>query len=96
VDRTGFAAAVIELLFGASLDEVIYDYLLSFGKEIADAKSTELNFITGRNIYGQINAITGRKIDDTKNLQSNIEKYFLNDIGLTSDELSMLKTILTK
>ena len=91
IDRTGFAAAIIELLFGASIDEVIYDYLLSYGKEFADAKNTELNFITGRNIYGQINAIIDGKISDSKNLQRNIEKYFLENIGLSVKQLKILK-----
>ena len=96
VDRTGFVAAIIELLFGASLDDVIYDYLLSYGKEFAEAKDNELNFITGRNIYGQINAIINRKINDSDNLQANIEKYFLEKVGLTMNELEMLKEKLTK
>jgi len=90
-DRTGFVAAIIELLFGASLDEVIYDYLLSYGKEFADAKDKELNFITGRNIYGQINAVINGKINDSDNLQRNIETYFLEKIGLTVKELEVLK-----
>jgi len=90
-DRTGFVAAIIELLFGASLNEVIYDYLLSYGKEFADAKNTEINFITGRNIYGQINAVINGKINDSDNLQANIETYFLEKIGLTTKELEALK-----
>jgi len=95
-DRTGFVAAIIELLFGASLDEVIYDYLLSYGKEFADAKDKELNFITGRNIYGQINAVINGKINDSGNLQRNIETYFLEKIGLTIEELEVLKNKLTQ
>jgi len=96
IDRTGFVAAIIELLFGASLDEVIYDYTLSYGKEFADAKNTEINFITGRNIYGQINAILNEKIDDLENLQKNIEQYFLMDMGLSEMQLDMLKKKLGK
>jgi protein tyrosine/serine phosphatase len=94
-DRTGFVAAIIELLFGASIDEVIYDYLLSYGKEFADAKDKEINFITGRNIYGQINAIVNGKINDSDNLKGYIETYFLEKIGLTIDELEALKGKLT-
>jgi len=94
-DRTGFVAAIIELLFGASIDDVIYDYLLSYGKEFADAKDKELNFITGRNIYGQINVVINGKINDSDNLQANIETYFLEKIGLTIEELGMLKEKLT-
>lgn len=96
VDRTGFVAAIIELLSEATIDDVIYDYLLSYGKDFADAKDEELNFITGRNIYGQINAVINNKINDTDNLLTHIEKYFLEKIGLTTDELSMLKEIILK
>jgi protein tyrosine/serine phosphatase len=95
-DRTGFVAAIIELLFGASLDDVIYDYLLSYGKELADAKDDQLSFITGRNIYGQINAVINGKINDSDNLQANIETYFLKKVGLTIKELDMLKKKLTQ
>jgi protein tyrosine/serine phosphatase len=95
-DRTGFVAAIIELLFGASIEDVIYDYLLSYGKEFSDAKDTELNFITGRNIYGQINAVINGKINDSDNLQRNIETYFLEKIGLTIEELEVLKIKLTQ
>jgi protein tyrosine/serine phosphatase len=90
-DRTGFVAAIIELLFGASIDEVIYDYLLSYGKEFADAKDKEINLITGRNINGQINAVINGKINDSDNLQANIETYFLEKIGLTIEELESIK-----
>jgi protein tyrosine/serine phosphatase len=95
IDRTGFVAAIIELLCGANIDDVIYDYLLSYGKEFANAKNEELHFITGRNIYGQINAVINGKINDADNLQANIEKYFTEKIGLTKNELDMLKEKLT-
>jgi len=94
-DRTGFVAAIIELLFRASIGDVIYDYLLSYGKEFADAKDKEINFITGRIIYGQINAVINGKINDSDNLQANIETYFLEKIGLTTEELKALKEKLT-
>ncbi|MCL2042787.1 MAG: tyrosine-protein phosphatase [Treponema sp.] len=94
VDRTGFVAAIIALLCGASIDEIIYDYLLSYGKDFADAKNDELQYITGRNIYGQINAIVNGKIEDRRNLQANIEKYFLKNIGLSKEQLERLKEIL--
>ena len=90
-DRTGFVAAILELLCGATIDDVIYDYLLSYGKYFANAQNDELNYITGQIIYGQLNAILKRRIKDTKNLQSNIEKYFLEDIKLSENELLSLK-----
>ena len=94
IDRTGFVAAIIALLFGASIEEIIYDYLLSYGKDFADAKNDELHYITVRNIYGQLNAILNGEIEDSTNLQENIEKYFLNNIGLSKKQLEKLKGIL--
>jgi protein tyrosine/serine phosphatase len=95
IDRTGFVAAIIELLFGASIDEVIYDYILSYGKEFADAKETELKIETGNIIFNQMDTIIHNKIEEKDNLQKNIEKYFIEDIGLTMNELSGLKNVLT-
>jgi protein tyrosine/serine phosphatase len=47
IDRTGFVAAIIEALLGAGVDEIRYDYLLSYGKKFAD-ENTELNTNTGK------------------------------------------------
>jgi hypothetical protein len=94
-DRTGFVAAIIEGLLGAAIDEILYDYLLSYGKKFADEK-TELNINTGKIILQQLNAIINGKINDVGNFQSNIEKYFLEEIGLSEKELELLKVKLTK
>ena len=94
-DRTGFVAAIIEGLLGATIKEILYDYLLSYGKKFADAK-TELNIDTGKVILQQLNAIINGKINDADNFQSNIEKYFLNEIGLSGKELELLKGKLTR
>jgi protein tyrosine phosphatase len=94
-DRTGFVIAIIEGLMGAGIKEILYDYLLSFGKDFAD-NVTELNINTRIIIYEQLNVILNERIRDGDNLQSNIENYFLNDIGLLKKELELLKERLTK
>jgi protein tyrosine/serine phosphatase len=94
-DRTGFVAAIIEGLMGAKIDEILYDYLLSYGKNFADAKS-ELNINTGKTILQQLDVIIDGKISDEKKLQSNIEKYFLMEIGLSKKELDLLKEKLSR
>jgi len=94
-DRTGFVAAIVEGLLGATIEEILYDYLLSYGKKFADEK-TELNINTGKVILGQLNTILDGKINDKDNFQKNIEKYFLEEIGLSVKELDMLKEKLTK
>jgi hypothetical protein len=94
-DRTGFVIAIIEGLLGAGIDEILYDYLLSYGKSFADEKS-ELNLTTGKIILQQLNTVINGKINDVNNFQANIEKYFLTEIGLSKEELKLLKVKLTK
>jgi protein tyrosine/serine phosphatase len=89
-DRTGFVIAIIEGLLGAGIDEILYDYLLSYGNSFANEKS-ELNITTGKTILQQLDAIINGKINDEDNFQSNIETYFLREIGLSRKELELLK-----
>jgi protein tyrosine/serine phosphatase len=96
IDRTGFVAAIIEALFGAGIDEIKYDYLLSYGKKFADDNNNELNINTGKIILDQLNTIIYGNIDNKNNFQSNIEKYFIEKINLTRKELEMLKNKFTK
>ena len=90
-DRTGFVAAIIEALFGAEIEEIVYDYLLSYGKAFADDRGNELNYNTGKIILGQLNTALDGKVSDKRNFHANIEKYFLNEIGLTKKELEVFK-----
>jgi protein tyrosine/serine phosphatase len=94
-DRTGFVIAIIEGLMGAGIKEILYDYLLSFGKDFADSE-IGFNINTVKFLLEQLNAILNGKIEDISNFQSNIENYFLKDIGLSRDELELLKERLTK
>ena len=95
-DRTGFLTAILGLLCNSSIDEVIYDYLLSYGVKFANLKNDELNYTTGKIIYDQIDTIINGNLKDTYNLFKNIEQYFINDIGLTTDEIDLLRKILQK
>ncbi|MCL2007205.1 MAG: tyrosine-protein phosphatase [Treponema sp.] len=90
-DRTGFLAAIIEGLFGAEIEDIVYDYLLSHGKEFADDRENELNFTTGNIIYNQLNTALGGKIYDKKNFKENIENYIISEIGLPEIELYRFK-----
>jgi hypothetical protein len=96
IDRTGFVAAIIEALLGGGIDEIVYDYLLSYGKKFADENDTEIKINTGKTIVDQLNTIINGKINDKINLQMNVEKYFFNEIGLTVNEIRLLKEKLTK
>jgi protein tyrosine/serine phosphatase len=96
IDRTGFVAAILEGLLGAKIDEITYDYLLSYGKKFADDNNNELNKNTGKIILDQLNTITNGEINDKNNLQLNIKKYFLEELGLSIKDLEALEAKLTK
>jgi hypothetical protein len=80
---------------GAGIKEILHDYLLSFGKDFAD-NVTESSINAVKFIVEQLNAILNGKIEDISNFQSNIENYFLKEIGLSRNELELLKERLTK
>jgi protein tyrosine/serine phosphatase len=88
IDRTGFVAAILEALLGTGLDEIVQDYLLSYGQVYAN--NNRFKETTGQIILDQLSAITNGEINDEENFQANIEKYFLEEIDLTTRELDML------
>jgi protein tyrosine/serine phosphatase len=91
VDRTGFVSMVLEAFMGATIDEIVNDYLLSF------------NSIFDSDIYGEVNtndsqvamqllsAISGSESIDDKNLQAITENYLRNVIRLSADEVGLLR-----
>ena len=96
VDRTGYVSMVLEAFMGATLDEIINDYLLSF------------NSIFDSDIYGEVNttdtqvamqllsALSGSETINDKNLQSITENYVRNIVGLSAKDLELLKNKLLK
>ena len=90
-DRTGFICAILECLTGATLDEVVQDYMLTYGLFYNVIPMTEAYSIIAEN---NILAILSDafETDDLLHLDlvSAAEDYLLN-IGLTSDELSALR-----
>jgi len=91
IDRTGFVSIVLESLMGATLDEIINDYLQSF------------NSIYNSSIYGEINKgdslIVMRLLSamgnympiNDRNLSAIAENYLLHTIKLSAVEIGLLK-----
>jgi protein tyrosine/serine phosphatase len=91
VDRTGFVAIVLESLMGATLDEIINDYLQSF------------NSIFTSNIYGAVNkgdslvviqllsAMGDYMPVNDQNLRVIAERYLITAIKLSAPEIQLLK-----
>jgi hypothetical protein len=92
VDRTGFVAIVLEALMGATLYEIIDDYLKSLidGELLAphDSPQYRLDSVA---VYEILTAINNGKPVTDKNIKGAAEHYLITKIGLTVPELECLK-----
>lgn len=91
-DRAGFVSAVLECLMGASVDEVIADYMVSYYNYYGVEPGSETyEAVVDSNIRKNLTTAFG--IDDLAdaNLAACVEQYLL-DIGLTADEVAAVKT----
>ena len=94
IDRTGFVCMVLESFMGASLDEVIEDYLKSFNGifESSIYKAKKVDASTAMQILSIINDL---QIIDDKNLQQIAETYLRCKIGLSIEEVELLRSKLS-
>jgi protein tyrosine/serine phosphatase len=93
VDRTGFVAALLEALMGASLKEIVKNYLSAFSFDQSNLSRIDY-YSKIRNILSQLKKMFHGKNITSLNIQAATEYYLLNDIGLSDDEISKLKNIL--
>ena len=84
IDRTGFAAAVLGALMGASMEEICNDYLLSFSS--VDANTNRLLYQLAKMNHG-IHVYN-------KDLQIAVMNYLSKDVGLSKDEIMKLINVL--
>lgn len=95
-DRTGFVCMILESLMGATLDEVISDYMLSFYNYYGVSKSDDARryqLVLEKNILPMMYYVTGTDtLDALKQVDLEVAatKYLLS-VGVTEGEISMLK-----
>ncbi len=111
-DRTGIFCILMEILSGATYEELEVDYMTSVDNNYGFNKSNPL-YERARSIWfdrllyviyhrGQVNLADFDKIGKVdvqsffSSLPDSVEKYLTEDLGLTADELSQLKTIIKK
>jgi protein tyrosine/serine phosphatase len=96
-DRAGFVSALLECLMGATLDEVIEDYMITYYNYYGVEKGTEkYDVVVNNNLIKVLN--TTFKVDDVykADLVVEAEEYLMEDGGLTLDEVDALKAKLGK
>jgi protein tyrosine/serine phosphatase len=91
IDRTGFVCAILEALSGATVEEIIEDYLLSFKVDknyTKDKQQYQLDALVIIEVLTKIN--NGFPINN-ENIQQTAENYLLNKASLKTGEIEQLK-----
>ena len=97
-DRTGFACAILECLMGASAEEVVEDYMITYYNFYGIGPDSEQYArIADSNIKASLSAAFGvDAIDDPSvDLAAEAEEYLL-EIGMSGEEIAALKTRLAQ
>jgi len=90
VDRTGFVSMVLESFMGASLDDVIKDYLLSFSS-VYESSIYEVQKANAAIVIHILSAMSSTMAINEQNLQYIAEIYLQKTIGLSAGEIQFLK-----
>ena len=91
-DRAGFVSALLECLMGASMDEVIDDYMRTYYNYYGVEEGSEkYNAVVSNNLIKALN--TTFKVDDVykADLAAEAAAFLMEDAGLTADEVAALK-----
>lgn len=91
-DRAGFVSALLECLMGATADEVVDDYMVTYYNYYGVEEGSEkYDAIVKNNLVEVLN--TAFEIDDLykADLAQEAEAFLAEDAGLTSDEVAALK-----
>ena len=91
VDRTGFVSIVLESLMGATLDEIINDYLLSFNSMYNSSIYGEVNKRDSIVVMQLLSAMGNYMPVTDQNLRAIAENYLLKTIKLSVAEIELLK-----
>jgi protein tyrosine/serine phosphatase len=91
VDRTGFVFMVLEALMGATVDEIVNDYLQSFNSIFDSHIYGEVNTTDSQVAMHILSAMSDSQAIDDNNLQAVAENYVRNVIGLSAEELGLLR-----
>lgn len=98
-DRAGFTSALFEAVMGASYDEIVEDYMLSYKNYYGITKENDpqrYNIIVENNINEMLKAITGiRNVKELTGeaIQEGARAYLING-GMTPSEIDKLVTLL--
>lgn len=91
-DRAGFVSALLECLMGATIDEVLDDYMETYVNYYGVEKGTEkYEAVVNSNIIPSLKS--SFRVEDVyaADLAAEAEAYLMEELGLSADEVSALK-----
>ncbi len=94
-DRAGMVSALLEALAGASMDEIVSDYMLSYENYYWVEKGSEQWNEIAKIIRDFFTDINGRAFPEGS-LKTVAEVYLTTTVGLTEDQVQQLEAIITK
>lgn len=89
-DRTGFLAALIESLMGASKDQIVEDYMQSYNNYYGIQKGTEQYKLISQDVLAMLKVIAGTDNLDKADLAAGANKYLLSG-GVTAKQINTFK-----
>jgi protein tyrosine/serine phosphatase/S-adenosylmethionine hydrolase len=93
-DRTGFFAALLEALMGASKDGIVEDYMQSYINFYDVKKGTEQYTLISQDVLGMLRVIAGSDNLDTADLAAGAKNYLISG-GMTASQIEVLKAKLS-
>lgn len=90
-DRAGYLAALLEALMGASIDEIYADYMASFDNYFGIQEGTAKYDAYKQIQIDQLATVNGGVLVTNENAAAAVEKYFIETVGLTAEQVAQLK-----
>ena len=90
-DRAGFASMILEALMGASYDEIVADYMISYENYYGVEPGTEkYEKIIDKNIRAMLCSVAGTDTPEEADLSAAVEAFLLTN-GMKQEEIDMLR-----
>ncbi|HKL57427.1 MAG TPA: tyrosine-protein phosphatase [Sphaerochaeta sp.] len=90
-DRAGFVSALLSAIMGATVDEVVEDYMVSYENYYGVEKGSERYALISKIIVNLFADINGGKAVTDKTIRKVAESYLLKEVKLTPTQLNAIK-----
>jgi len=93
-DRTGVLAAILEALLGASLEEIVADYMTTYSNYYGITANHALYEDTAGLIVSKLEEMGQGETVTSENVNAVVERYVLEELGVSEDVLALLRAVL--